>query len=124
MSLDHQKAASIALAGEHVGDLAHIARNESLCGPYTKISALADYQILSIGTVEPTLRALSYTLLLQEQQSILACCDRPALFYLYGDRLEMQYLREDVVNQATIVLVKVQEGSQDDAAMEADKGLA
>ena len=36
----------------------------------------------------------------------------------------MQYLREDVVNQATIVLVKVQEGSQDDAAMEADKGLA
>lgn len=89
MSLNHQKATIISQAGEFEPDLAHITRNESLCGPYQKESALADYQILSIGTVEPTLRALSYYLMHQEQHSILACCDRPALFYLYGDRLEM-----------------------------------
>lgn len=79
-----------------------MARNESGNSQRSGKTALGDYQILFIGTIEPTLRSL-----LQPQanglegagsHAILVCCDRPALFYLAGDRLDMQYLREDLVN--------------------------
>ena len=102
-----------------------MARNESGSTSRSSETALGDYQILSIGTIEPTLRPL-----LQPQangqrglgsQAILVCCDRPALFYLAGDRLDMQYLREDLVNQATMVQVRQFRAPEPDE-METDIG--
>jgi len=36
----------------------------------------------------------------------MVCCDRPSLFYLDGTRLEMQYMRESNVYQASIISLK------------------
>lgn len=58
MSLDHGKALELAESGRVDQQLAHIARNESAGSSGATRSALADYQILHIGTTESTLRQL------------------------------------------------------------------
>jgi hypothetical protein len=66
-------------------------------------SALADYQILQNGTLEAELRPL--VVAGGMTGSVLVCCDRPTLFFLDGERLEMQYMRENTVNQASVLRV-------------------
>lgn len=123
MSFDHGEAKAMASKEEPFDQrLKHVARSESGRSDKSSSTALGDYQILSIGTVEPTLRSL-----IQpgsdaqggDTHSVLVCCDRPALFYLAGDRLEMQYLREDLVNQACMISVKLT-SSQAPDQMETD----
>ena len=63
---------------------------------------MGENRILSIGTIEGTLRELN-------PNSLLVSCDRPALFYIASGRLEMQYLREDIVNQANLVDVHIKD---------------
>lgn len=103
MSFDHEHARQMAAEQAQLDQrLEHVARNESRTNHRSGRTALGDYQILSIGTIEPTLRSLVQPsgngLEGVGSHSVLVCCDRPALFYLVGDRLEMQYLREDLVN--------------------------
>ena len=93
--------------GEFIQDLDHITRNEAEARENPRQTSLSDYQILSIGTIELDLRYLNLDQLNRHSCSIIACCDRPALFYIHNGRLEMQYLREDVVNQASMINVKV-----------------
>jgi hypothetical protein len=93
--------------GDFAQDLDHITRNEAEPRESPKETALSDYQILSIGTIELDLRYLNLDHLHRQSTSIIACCDRPALFYIHNSRLDMQYLREDVVNQASMISVKV-----------------
>jgi len=88
MSLDHTRALS---QNSFNSSLEFICRKEA--DLISKESSLSDYQILSIGTIEPTLKSFSSII-----NSVMVCCDRPTVFYLEGDRLEMQYLRENGVN--------------------------
>ena len=101
MSLDHAEALK---QDSFKPELLFITRNESSITP-DNTSCLGENRILSIGTIEGILREL-------EPNSLLVSCDRPALFYIMSGRLEMQYLREDIVNQANLVDVKIK--AQDD----------
>ena len=90
--LNHSKAMSLQ-SFEKL--LAYIARKES--SHLSKDSLLSECQVQTIGTIEPSLRLLSYKAS-SDSQGVLVCCDRPTLFYVEGDRLEMQHLRENTVN--------------------------
>lgn len=59
MSFDHELAREMAASKkDYDGRLEHVARNESGSRQRSSKTALGDYQILSIGTIEPTLRPL------------------------------------------------------------------
>jgi len=58
MSLDHQKATALAGPGQYNDTLEHIARNEASDTSKANSSAIADYQVLYIGTTESKLRQL------------------------------------------------------------------
>lgn len=61
-----------------------------------------------IGTIEPALcKLVEATGNKSATESVLVSCDRPALFYLDGDgeRLQIQYLCEEIVDQAGFVQI-------------------
>lgn len=57
LSLDHMQAGKILESGGFDDSLAFIARKEA--DGHSSDSSLGDYQILSIGTTEPSLRHLN-----------------------------------------------------------------
>ena len=78
--LNHSRAMAIQSFDQ---SLAYVARKES--SSLSKTSILSEYQVQTIGTIEPSLRLLSYKTS-SYSQGVLICCDRPTLFYVEGDR--------------------------------------
>jgi hypothetical protein len=64
------------------------------------VEGFFNFHIFSVGTTEVIVREIKNS---DGQKLVVACCDRSALFYLEGDQIQMQYLREDCVNQASLL---------------------
>lgn len=71
--------------------------------------SLEAFQVHHVGTVESKLIKFE-----RSTDSVLVCCDRPALFYIEDqeglqERLELQFLCEDPILTATAIKVPIQD---------------